>query len=193
MSLHRLPIGLALAVAMSGAACGDPPDREIRQAQSAIDAAKAAGADQYSHDELVAAQDALKHATGAVADRDYRQALNDALYARERAQVAAKEASDGKAKARADAERAMAAAMAAVDEARTRLKIAEAPRAPSRALAESRRTIATVEGSLQEARAAMERGDYLVAAAKSTSATERLRAVARDLGGPVPPAARRRR
>ena len=77
---------------VTGAACGDPPDKEMQQAQGAIDAARAAGADQYARDEFTAAEDALKRAHEAVDQRDYRQALNNALDARERAQTAAKEA-----------------------------------------------------------------------------------------------------
>ena len=57
----------------------------MQQAQGAIDAARAAGADQYAREEFTAAEDALKRSHEAVAQRDYRQALNTALDARERA------------------------------------------------------------------------------------------------------------
>ena len=71
-------------------ACGgEPPDKEMQQAQGAIDAARAAGADQYAHEEFAAAQEALTHANEAVEQRDYRLALNHALDSRERAQNAA--------------------------------------------------------------------------------------------------------
>jgi hypothetical protein len=80
----------AIAVGLSTPACGgDPPDKEIKQAQAAIEAARGAGAGQYAKTEYAAAQDALKRATDAVADRDYRLALNHALDARERAEAAA--------------------------------------------------------------------------------------------------------
>ncbi|HEY6830621.1 MAG TPA: DUF4398 domain-containing protein, partial [Gemmatimonadaceae bacterium] len=116
----------AIASAVTVGACGDPPDKEIQQAQGAIDTAKAAGADLYAADEFKAAQEALQHANEAVAQRDYRLALNNALDARERAQNAAKEAGDHKAAARADAERTVAAASVALVDARGRLKAAEA-------------------------------------------------------------------
>ena len=93
-STRRLLLSLAVVAAMTGAACGDPPDKEMQQAQGAIDAARAAGADQYARDEFTAAEDALKRSHDAVAQRDYRLALNAALDARERAQTAAKEAAD---------------------------------------------------------------------------------------------------
>src|SRR5436190_8399990 len=106
MSSRRFLLSLAIVAAVMGAACGDPPDKEMQQAQGAIDAARAAGADQYAHDEFTAAEDALKRSRDAVEQRDYRQALNSALDARERAQTAAKEAVDGKATARVEGEKA---------------------------------------------------------------------------------------
>ncbi|PYQ93511.1 MAG: hypothetical protein DMF96_29615 [Acidobacteria bacterium] len=57
-SVRRLPLSLAMLAAMAGAACGNPPDKEMQQAQGAIDAARAAGADQYARDEFAAAEDA---------------------------------------------------------------------------------------------------------------------------------------
>src|SRR3954469_20869079 len=86
--------------------CGDdPPDKEMQQAQSAIDNARSAGADRYAHDEFVAAEQALKNAHSAVDQRDYRLALTIALDSRERAQTAAKEAADKKQAVKADAAR----------------------------------------------------------------------------------------
>ncbi|HEY6212441.1 MAG TPA: DUF4398 domain-containing protein, partial [Vicinamibacterales bacterium] len=106
VSLRRLLRGLVVPTTLAAIACaGDPPDKEIKQAQAAIDAARGAGADRYAKTEFAAAQDALKRATDAVADRDYRLALNHALDARERADAAAKQAADGKLVARADADR----------------------------------------------------------------------------------------
>ena len=78
------------------------------QAQGAIDAARAAGADRYAATEYTAATDALKRAQDAVAQRDYRQALNEALDSREHAQNAAREAADSKAQVRGEVERDMA-------------------------------------------------------------------------------------
>jgi len=55
------------------------------QAQGALDAARAAGAERYATAEYQAAATALKNAQDAVAQRDYRLALNHALDSRERA------------------------------------------------------------------------------------------------------------
>src|SRR6185295_13083398 len=124
-SSRRFLLSFAIVVAMTSAACGDPPDKEMQQAQAAVDAARAAGADRFAHEEFAAAEDALKRSHDAVAQRDYRLALNAALDARERAQTAAKQAADEKATARVAAERALAEADAALHESRAKLKAAE--------------------------------------------------------------------
>src|SRR6476620_86081 len=107
-STRRFLFCLAVLAAVAGAACGDPPDKEMQQAQGAIDAARAAGADQHAREEFTAAEDALKRSHTAVDQRDYRQSLYAALDARERAQIATKESVNKKATARADATKALA-------------------------------------------------------------------------------------
>jgi uncharacterized protein DUF4398 len=193
MSSRRFLLSLAIVAAVMGAACGDPPDKEMQQAQGAIDAARATGADQYARDEFTAAETALKRAQDAVAQRDYRQALNDALDARERAQTAAKDTVNGKATARADAEKALADAGAALSESRAKAKAAESGRANQRALVATRGAIGVGESNLQEARTAFDRGDYLIAIEKARDAARGLRASTHDIAPAAPPANRRRR
>ena len=84
-----------------------------------------------------------KKAHDAVAQRDYRLALNYALDSRERAQNAAKDAADHKATARDRRRpRARPSAMAALNDARVKLKAAEAARASRpRSLASPRQAI----------------------------------------------------
>jgi len=91
-SVRRLLASVVLLAFCSFACAGDPPEKEMREAQSAIDTARAAGADRYARDEYSAAEDSLKKAQDAVAQRDYRLALNYALDSRERAQNSAREA-----------------------------------------------------------------------------------------------------
>jgi hypothetical protein len=178
---RRVLLGLAVAAAMTCAACGDPPDKEIQQAQAAIDTARTAGADRFARAEFSAAEDALKRAHEAVAQRDYRQALNNALDARERAQAAAKEAADRKTVARADAEHALTDADAALHEARARLKTAEAAHAPAKTLAMARKSIADGETAMQEAHTTFDAGDYLGAIETSRTAAGHLREMTREL------------
>jgi hypothetical protein len=117
------------------AACSAPPQKEIDMAQGAIDAARAAGAEQYATEEYAAATAALQDAHDAVGQRDYRLALTRALDAHDRAQDAARGAADGKARARGEVEAATAAAAAAVAQIERRLEAAETARVPARELA----------------------------------------------------------
>lgn len=156
-------------------ACGgDPPDKEIQQAETAIEVAVTSGADRYASDELKAARDAVAHAREAVADRDYRLALNHALDGRERAQNAAVQASANRIAARDAADKAISSAVSALDAASSRLKAADAAHVSPRTLAEPRATVADAETRLQEARAAWENGDFPLATTAATAARERL-------------------
>jgi len=172
---------------------GNPPDKEMQQARGAIDAARAAGAEQYAREEIDAAEDDLRQARAAVDDRDYRLALNHALDARARAQNAAKETADHKAAARVDAEGALRDATAALATASMRLRAAEAARAPASKLDELRRAIADSEKNVQEARATMQRGEYLAVLDGLTASTLRLRDATLSLEAESGPASRRRR
>jgi hypothetical protein len=184
---------VVLLMVLVSAACGEPPDKEMQQAQGAIDAARAAGADVYAREEFSAAVDALKRAEEAATLRDYRLALNHALDSRERAQNAAKLAADGKAAARVDADRRTIEAGQTLAALQARLKSPETSRLPARALAGPRRTIADAERLVQEARSALDRGDYAKASASAASANTALKGAARDLDAAAAAAGRRRR
>jgi hypothetical protein len=181
---------LALLVLLTTACGGDPPDKEMQQAQGAIDAALAAGADEYAADELNAAETALTAAGAAVAARDYRLALNHALDSRQRAQNAAKLAADGAAAARVEADRAITRAAMGVEGMRTRLKSSDIPRLPPRTVAAVRASVADAEKWVQEARTALDRSDYTAAQAAARAANAALSAATQNLEAA---AAKRRR
>ena len=190
---RRVLAALVLGVSLVTLGCGDPPEKEMQQAQGAIDAARAAGADRYAQDEFAAAQTALKKAHDAVADRDYRLALNHALDSREQAQNAAKDAADHKAAVRTDADRAVNAAMAALNDAHTKLKAAETARVPVRTLAEPRRIITDADTAVQKARALFGEGDYLGVLEALRPLTPRLQEIAHTLDTAAAGPGRRRR
>jgi hypothetical protein len=143
----------------------------MNQAQGAIDAARAAGAEQYAATELAAATDALKRSEDAVAQYDYRLALNHAIDSRERAQLAAKMAVDRRAKARGDAERIVAEVNSALTRAREQLNAPALAKLPRRTATDLRNQLAAADKNMQEARAALERDDHegAIAIAKSLS------------------------
>jgi hypothetical protein len=156
----RVARRLALIIAILSASCAEPPHKEMNQAQGAIDAARAAGADKFAATEFTAAVDALKRSEEAAAGGDYRQALNHALDSRERAQNAAKMAVDGRADARGQAERAVSEVATLLSRAQAQLKDPDIIRLNDRALKAPRTTVAAAEKMLQEARAALATEDY---------------------------------
>ena len=185
MSCRCLLLSLAVIAALAVAACGDPPEKEIQQAQGAIDTARAAGADQYAQSEFAAAEDALKRAHEAVVQRDYRLALNNALDARERALAAAKESADRKTTARADAERELLDAMTALNEMHTKARAAEANHLPAKTLLSVRKVITDSEDAVQKARAAFDTSDYLTAIAQARETRARLLATAKEVDAAI--------
>jgi hypothetical protein len=189
---RRFLVSLACAAALAGAACGDPPDREMQQAQNAIDTARAAGADHYAPTEFAAAEDALKRARDAVTQRDYRLALNNALDARERAQNASKETADKKAAARNDADRELLDALGALNDANATLRAKESGRAPTKALLPLKRVIADSGAVLQKARAAFDHGDYPAVIELARPTTQHLRDATRDADAAASVPARRK-
>jgi len=179
-----LPLALSLALV---AGCGDPPEKELHQAQGAIDAARAAGADKYATDELKAAQDALDHANTAVGDRDYRLALNYALDSRERAQNAAKMAADQKAATRSDAERLLAEVTSGIAVATARRQQLEAARQPAAALQPLTTAIANARQATDEAGKALASQDYLAAKAHLEGVAATLTAAVQRIPKAEPP------
>ena len=196
MARGRTAFGGAVIVAASLtlASCGDdPPDKEIQQAQAALDSAKAAGASEYAPAEFAGAEDALKRARDAVAERDYRLALTSAIDSRERAQSAAAQAAEQKATARTDAERLMASTLLALSQARAKLKAAESSRAPAKGVRAAQAALEQADTTVQEAGAAFQRGDYFVVRKTLDGLIARLSGISRDLEPPPAGSPRRRR
>ena len=185
---------LLLACALLHAACTSPPENEMNQARGAIDAARAAGADQYAAEESDAAVSSFKRSEDAVRQRDYRQALNYALDSREQAQNAARSAANQKAAVRSQAERELHDTQLALDAAHARLKAADGPRTRRRTLQAERRTIESADAAVQKARTAMGRQDYLGARDAMRGVGDQLRAAIRAIDASTQaPAAKRRR
>ena len=157
--MRRLSALLLMILLTAG--CSEPPNKEINQAQGAIDAARAAGAEQYASEAFAAATSALQQSHEAVDQRDYRLALSRAIDAYERAQDAAKSAADGKATARSQAELIVSTTNAAALALDARLQAADIGRVPPRDLIGPRRVAKDATVTLQKARAALKTGAYL--------------------------------
>lgn len=165
----------------------------MNQAQGAIDAAKAAGAEQFAATELTAAVDALRRSEEFVSQRDYRQALNYAIESREQAQSAAKAAVDARARARGAAEALLAEATTLLAQARAQLRDADAARVPRRALQDARQTIDDAQASVQNARTALNGDDYAQARKTMEGVSKRIRSAISQISSATDPAAARRR
>jgi hypothetical protein len=146
------------------------------QAQGAIDAARAAGADRYAPAEFAAANTALKSAHDAVQQGDYRLALNHAIDSREQAQNAARVAADNRAKLRGDVERLMAEVNALATQVGAWIASPASARTPrTRRTAQQVVTQSTAE--LQKAGSLMQAEDYAGAQKVLTASKERLQKV----------------
>jgi hypothetical protein len=187
-----LPVVLsALLVATSG--CAEPPNKEMDQAQGAIDAARAAGAEQYASVEYTAATTSLKNAHDAVAAGDYRLALNHALTSHERAQNAARETANTKVTLRVSAERTIAELEAFTEQAEARLAGARKARTPARLLARPAKELTAIRADVQKARETVEAGDYIAAEKELDGIRARIDGVITTITDATAPPARRRR
>ena len=153
-------LAAAICAALLCAACSEPPQKEIDRAQGAIDAARAAGAEQYATETFAAATAAMQETHDAVQQRDYRLALSRAIDANERALEAATEAADTKAAARSEAEVALTRATSAASRFEEALRTAEKQKLTARELGDARSFRDEAERLLQEARAAVKHDDY---------------------------------
>jgi len=170
----RWTLPACVCLALLAVSCGEPPNKEMDQAQGAIDAARAAGADRYAVTEFAAATDALTRSRQAVGERDYRLALNDALESREHAQSAAREAADTRARLRAEVERLIIEVNALLLQVERNIAAAEKARAPQFAIQEHQDAVAVATADLQKASAAVSAGDYAAATTALAGTKERI-------------------
>ena len=175
--------GLAsVLIAFLVSGCTSPPNKEMDQAQGAIDAARAAGAERYAATELAAANTALKNANDAAEQGDYRLALNHALDSREQAQNAARVAADNRAKLRGDIERSLAEVTALVGQVRAWVASPASARTP-RTRRTAQQAVTVANGELQKAGSAMQAEDYAGAQAVLNGTKARLQKVVPAVAG----------
>jgi hypothetical protein len=191
----RLLHSIVFVSLLAPLACAEPPNKELDQAQGAIEAARAAGADQFATDEIRSASDALARAHTAVGQRDYRQALSLALDAKERARDAARTSAERMAQLRSEAERTIDAAARAIGIAEQRLAAPESARLPAHQRETMEVGLKAAGTTLQEARAAFEKQAYprakTTAEVALTQVRETMTTVGDAEGRPRRPAARR--
>ena len=151
---------LAAILVLAAAGCSEPPQKEIDQAQAAIEAARAAGAPRFATDEYNAAATALEHARAAVDQRDYRQGLSYAIDARQRAQGAGRQAVEGKQRAQKAVEALYGEAASRATRLQTLIRDAETAKVKAKDLRVSKAALAAARTTLQEASTAITLGNY---------------------------------
>ena len=155
--MRRLPV-LALLLSLL-AGCSGPPQKEIDQARTALDAARTAGAERYASVEYAAAASSLEKAHASVAQRDYRQALNYALDSRQRAVEAERQAADGRARAKSLTDALYGEVASATNRLQSALRTAETA-APPRLLRPGQASLKDARAHLQKASAAITAGNF---------------------------------
>ena len=183
-----LAIGLLL---LTSAGCSGPPQKEIDQAQSALDVARTAGAERYATSEFAAAASSLEKAHAAVGQRDYRQALNYAIDSRQRATEAARQATDGKARAKTAVEALYGEIATLANKLQAALRTAETA-APAKLLRASQTTLRDARADLQKASAAITAGNYADATKVLTDVRGKLTPALADVQS-IPPKPVRKR
>lgn len=178
---------------LATAGCSEPPQKEIDRAQAAVDLARASGADIYAAEEYTAAAAGVQKARSAVDQRDYRQALSYAIDSRQRAQNAALQAAEGKAKARTATDAMMTAVSTQAIQLETRLKSAETARVPAKELRAPRALLADARKGLQEAGAEVGAENYAKAGEILTEVRKKLDTAIQDVENIPQPAPRRPR
>jgi Domain of unknown function (DUF4398) len=158
--VRPIAIGLLGLLVAALAGCSEPPQKEIDEAMSAIDAARAAGAQQYAADEFAGATATLDKARVAVEQRDYRQALSYAIDARQRAIEASQVVPNARARASAAASEQLKRTADSVTHLESVLRAAQDAGVPAQELRASRETLEAARAVLQETRTTMDARKY---------------------------------
>ena len=178
----RAATWLCAVLALCAAACGEPPTKEIDQAQAAVEVAISAGAERFAPDDLAAARTALVQSRDAVAQRDYKLALSHALTGRERAQTATRNTAEARATLKRNTQATLAEVLAL--QARAQRLITTAPAGAARTRARrARPALARLGTSVQEARAAVEAGNDIKASEALPGVKSALELVIQEIEG----------
>lgn len=188
--VRRLLVISLFVLAIAG--CSGPPQKEIDQAQSALDAARAAGAERYASAEYAAASSSLQKAHAAVDQRDYRSALNYAIDSRQRAVEAEQHAADGKARAKTTTEALYGEVATRANQLQAALRAAEKT-ATAKALRPAQASLRDARALLQKASASISAGNYDAATKTLTEVRGKIDAALVAVQNIPPRPARRRR
>ncbi|MBT5876181.1 MAG: DUF4398 domain-containing protein [Candidatus Latescibacteria bacterium] len=153
-SIFSLRTFLVLAVLITLSACSEPPTDELMQAEAAIQAAQAEGAEDYVADDYRAASDALSDAKSKTESRDYDAAKSSALEAKMKADIAKTKVVAEKLKLRGELESTLTGMGQEWDDLMTTAGKKRLSRAARTSLADTRKSYAALITDVQDHAAA---------------------------------------
>jgi hypothetical protein len=185
--------GLVLLAALSLAACGGPPQKEIDAAKAALSEAEAAGADSYAPEAYDKAEATLAQANAEVEAqkgkfvlmRSYGRSKQLLRQVAADAGTAKTEAAAGRIQARSDAEAAIASARTALDAAITAVASAPAGKDSRGDLQILKGDLEALKGTLSEAEAAQGSDDHAAALERAGKVRQEAEAIAADVANAV--------
>ncbi len=177
-SPYRLYSGIVFL--LLSVACSEPPTEEMMQAEAAIQAAQAEGAEEYVSEDYRAAADALADAKSKSESRDYEAAKVSALDARQKADLAKVKVLAEKLKLRGEVESTLTALGEEWDELMASTARKRLNRDAKAGVAAGRKEYA---GLIKEARARADAEDYVGSMQVLTEARSKANDVRAIAGG----------
>lgn len=157
------PRVLPVIFLLAGMACQQPPNREIAAAETAVGAARQAGADRYAVERWREAETALQSARDKVVARDYRGAISSANDASEKARSAVQAVQSARALARSAVLLSRAEVEALLEEVEGLRQEALTAKVPDEAFASVEPQLAEAREALTRIGETLERGEPLEA------------------------------
>jgi hypothetical protein len=181
-----------LASCLTVAGCAAPPNQEIGDAQKALKAAQAAGAEEYARKTYDLAAESYRRANQAVLDGEYRLALSKALESREYSQQAIRQASDLNVRTREQVHQQLTDVAQLLADTALRIESAGRAGASARVVADARRTMTRVTADLQKAIAALGSEEFVKARPILDGIKGRLQKTLAALDAATPQSSKRR-
>ncbi len=162
--------------------CADAPQAEIDEAKAALEAARSAGADRYVADKFAQAQSAFDAANAEITkqndkfafSRNYDEAKNMLVAARDAANEAANSVEAAKEQVKMEAEGLLAQIPDQIKNAKKAISKARVGKEGRAALEMIKNDLKNTEASVAGVNTAMESGDYLTARDRASSILKKI-------------------
>jgi len=188
--LKRVSLVLVALALLAIAGCSKPPEAEMQAAQTAIDAARTAEAEQYVPDVFRVSSDTLNAANAAKQEQDSKFALfrsygkSKEMFIRAKALAdnAATEAAAEKERVRVQVEGLITQAQAAINSASAALAKAPKGKGNKAEIELIKNDLAGLGAQFEEAKNNYTAGKYLVARSKVEAVTQKANSIINEIG-----------